>query len=53
MKFPQHCREGFHVRVFFEVPEEIQQKNADGIVSKTDQAILMGHNGTNEGEIYQ
>ena len=52
---PQHCREDFHVGVFFEVPEEmeIQQKKADGIEGKTDQAILMGHNGTDKREIYQ
>jgi len=50
---PQHYRECFHVRVFFEVSEEIQQKKADGIVGKADQAILMGDNGTDEREIYQ
>src|SRR3972149_12123369 len=49
---PQHCREGFHVGVFFEVPEEIQQKKADRIIGKTDKAILMGHDGTDEREIY-
>ena len=50
---PQRCREGFHVGVFFEVSEEIQQKKADRIVSKTDQAILMGDNGSYKREIYQ
>jgi hypothetical protein len=50
---PQRCREGFHVGVFFEVSEEIQQKKADRIVGKTDQAIFMSDDGTDEREIYQ
>ena len=49
----QHCCEGFHVGVFFEVAEEIQQKKADGIIGKPDQAILMGDNGTDKRKVYQ
>jgi hypothetical protein len=33
--------------------EEMQQKKADGIVGKTDQAIFMRDDRTDEGKIYQ
>jgi hypothetical protein len=50
---PQRLHEGFHVRVFFEVSAEIQQKKADRIVSDPSQAVPMGDDGTDKGEIYQ
>jgi hypothetical protein len=50
---PQHGHEGFHVRVFFEVSEEIQKKKADRIVGDPDQAVPMGDNGPDKRKIYQ
>ena len=50
---PQNLHEGFHVGVFFDVSEEIQQKKTDGIVCDSDQAILMGNNRTDKREIHE
>ena len=43
----------FHIGVFFEITEKLQQKKTDGIIGEAGEAIPVGDNGANKGEIYQ
>jgi len=50
---PEHFHEGLHVRIFFDMPEQFQKEKTCGIIGDSNQGILMGDQGADEGEIYQ
>ena len=50
---PERLHEGFHVGILFEMAEEIQKKKAHRIVGDSDQAVVMGDDGMDKGEVYQ
>lgn len=45
--------EGFHIRIFFEIPKQVEQEKAYGIIGKTQRFVCMGDDGSNEKEIYK
>jgi hypothetical protein len=47
----EQVAEGFEIAELFEVAEELEEKEADRVIGHTHHAVLMGHNGTNEGEL--
>jgi hypothetical protein len=49
----QRLHEGFHVRILFEMAEEIEKKKADRIVGDSDQAVPIGDDGTDKRKIHQ
>ena len=49
----QGVNKSFHIGVFFEISEELQQKENDGIIGEAGKTISVGDNGANKGEIYQ
>ncbi len=50
---PQHVYEGLHVRELFEVVEELQEKQTDRIVGEPPNAIGVGYDRSDKGEIDQ
>jgi hypothetical protein len=49
----EQVAEGLEITEFIEVTEEFEQEEADRIIGHTHQAVLVGHNGTDEGEVDQ
>jgi hypothetical protein len=48
-----HMKEGFHVRIFFEVSKQLKQKETDRVIGEAQEGILVGHNGPDEREVYK
>lgn len=41
----KHLNKIFHVGKFFEIAEELQQEQADGVISKPQTLVLVSYNG--------
>ena len=50
---PDYLHEGLHIRKLFDMPEEIQDKKANGIIGGSRYGVLMSDKGTDKGKIYQ
>jgi len=48
-----HMKKGFHVGILFEVAEQFDQKQADGVVGEANETIPVGYDGSHKGKIYQ
>ena len=44
---------GFHIGIFLEVPKQLEQEEAHGVIGKSGGFIRMGDDGSDEGEIDQ
>lgn len=47
----EQLAEGLEVAELLQMAEELKEKEADRVVGHTHQAVLVGHNGTKEGEV--
>jgi len=48
-----HLHEGLHIRKLFDIPKEVQDKKAYGIVGDSRYGVPMGDQRADEGKIYQ
>ena len=49
----EYLDKGLHIGIFLEVPKQLQHKEADRVIGKSQRFVCMGDEGSNKSEIYK